>query len=54
MQSIDEAGGEQKILEMGPLHLLGPFYAVTNDGNIVWVRYDKDPGEIWMADLPQI
>ncbi|MEQ9561632.1 MAG: hypothetical protein RLN69_03865, partial [Woeseiaceae bacterium] len=54
VRSADEADEERAILEMGPLHLLGPFYTVTHDGKVVWVRYVKDDGEVWMADLPRI
>lgn len=44
---------EQRLMIMGPLYPLGPFYTVTNDGNVVWVRYEKESAEIWLADLPE-
>lgn len=42
---------ERRLMTMAPLFPLGPFYDVTQDGKIVWVRYEQEPGEIWLAQL---
>lgn len=44
----DGGGTETKLLDMAPLAPLGPFYSVTADGDIIWVRHEKDPGAIWV------
>ncbi|MEM7282728.1 MAG: winged helix-turn-helix domain-containing protein [Pseudomonadota bacterium] len=46
-----EGGREEKIMTMEPLFQLGPFYDVTADGDIIWVRYEKEPSELWSMDL---
>ncbi len=48
---INSLGGEQHLLTMAPLFPLGPFYDVTLDGDIVWVRFEEEPSEIWLAEL---
>jgi len=42
---------ERKLMTMAPLFPLGPFYDITADGEIIWVRYEQEPGEIWLAQL---
>lgn len=44
-------GAERKLMTMAPLFPLGPFYDVTPDGDIVWVRYEQEPSEIWLTEL---
>ena len=44
-------GGERFVMNMAPLFPLGPFYDVTADGAIVWVRYEKQKADIWVARL---
>ena len=46
----DGSGAERKLFDMQPLFSLGPFYSVTRDDDILWVRHDKDPGAIWIID----
>lgn len=41
---------EQHMMRMAPLFPLGPFYSVTPDGKVLWIRHDKQPGEIWIAE----
>ncbi|MDA0824500.1 MAG: hypothetical protein O3C28_19065 [Proteobacteria bacterium] len=48
---INSLGGEQHLLTMAPLFPLGPFYDVTLDGDIVCVRFNEEPSEIWLAEL---
>jgi Tol biopolymer transport system component len=42
---------ERRLMTMAPLFPLGPFYDITEDGKIVWVRYEQEPSEIWLAQL---
>jgi Tol biopolymer transport system component len=42
---------ERRLMTMAPLFPLGPFYDITDDGKIIWVRYEQEPGEIWLAQL---
>ena len=49
---VDGTVAERKLMTMAPLHPLGPFYDVTERGEVLWVRHEKDPGEIWRAELP--
>ena len=48
--NADGSGEEQKLFEMKPISPLGPFYSVTENDDIVWVRHDKAPGAIWVID----
>lgn len=48
VSNADGAGTERKLFEMGPLLPLGPFYAVTPEDAIVWIRHERDPGAIWV------
>ena len=47
----DGSGGEQKRMRMAALDPLGPFYDVTADGGIVWIRHAKEQADIWMLEL---
>lgn len=49
---VDGSGEERQIMTMAPLFPLGPFYAVTRDGMILWVRYEEGRKELWVAELP--
>ncbi len=51
--AADGSGPERKFMRMAPLHLLGPFYDVTDDGKILWIRYAKEQGDIWMLEQPK-
>ncbi|MDJ0710072.1 MAG: winged helix-turn-helix domain-containing protein [Woeseiaceae bacterium] len=51
VSSVDGTGAESKVLTMAPLFPLGPFYDVTPNGEIVWVRYEQEPSELWLTDL---
>jgi Tol biopolymer transport system component len=44
-------GAERKLMDMAPLFPLGPFYDVTLSGDIIWVRYEEEASEIWLAEL---
>lgn len=44
-------GAEKKIMDMAPLFPLGPFYDVTADGDIIWIRYQEESSEIWLANI---
>lgn len=44
-------GEERKLLTMAPLFPLGPFYDISSDGDIIWVRFEQDSSEIWLTDL---
>ncbi|MCH9695244.1 MAG: winged helix-turn-helix domain-containing protein [Gammaproteobacteria bacterium] len=44
-------GAETKLMDMAPLMSLGPFYDVTSDGDVIWVRYKEEPSEIWLTEL---
>ena len=48
--SADGGGTEHKIMTMSPLFPLGPFYSVTEDDSIIWIRHEKERGAIWIAD----
>ena len=48
--NADGSGEERKLFDMEPLSPLGPFYTVTTDDAIVWVRHEKAPGAIWVID----
>lgn len=42
------------VYELGPLHPIGPFYDVSEDGRVVWVRYEESKSELWMMGAPAI
>lgn len=42
---------ETRLMTMAPLFPLGPFYDVAANGDIVWVRYEQEASEIWLAEL---
>ena len=44
-------GSERHIMTMAPLFPLGPFYDITESGDILWVRFEQEPSEIWLTDL---
>ena len=46
----DGTGVERKLMDMEPLLPLGPFYSVTQDDEIIWIRHEKEPGAIWLID----
>lgn len=48
--NADGSGEERKLFDMAPLVPLGPFYSVTKDDQILWIRHQKDAGEIWVID----
>ncbi len=48
--NADGSEGERKLFDMAPLLPLGPFYSVTNDDRIVWIRHEKDQGAIWVIE----
>ena len=48
--NADGSGEERKLFDMAPLLPLGPFYSVTQNDQIVWIRHEKDPGAIWVID----
>lgn len=53
VSATDGTGTENPVMSMSPLSPLGPFYDVTTDGDILWVRYEQEPSEIWlMPALP--
>lgn len=47
----DGTGAERKLMTMAPLFPLGPFYDIAEDGSVIWVRYDQERSEIWLAEL---
>lgn len=47
--NADGSGPETKIMDMAPLFPLGPFYSVTADDAILWIRHEKERGAIWIA-----
>ena len=47
----DGSVSESKIMTLGPLFPLGPFYDITPDGDIVWVSYEQEPSELWLTEL---
>ena len=46
-------GDERKLMTMAPLFPLGPFYDITEDDKIVWVRHEQDPSELWLTKLSE-
>lgn len=49
------AGGpESKVMTMLPLFPLGPFFDLTASSEILWVRFDQEPSEIWLAELDKL
>ena len=46
----DGSEPERLVKRLSPSHVLGPFYTVTKAGNVIWVRHDSEPGEIWIAE----
>lgn len=46
----DGSGPERRLMQMAPLDPLGPFYDVTDDGKVLWVRYAKEQGDVWMLE----
>ena len=48
----DGSGSETRRMSMAPLYPLGPFYDVTDSGDVLWVRHERDPSTIWLADMP--
>ncbi len=50
--SLNGTGEEQRLMTMAPLFPLGPFYSVVDDGSILWIRHDREPGEIWIVERP--
>jgi Tol biopolymer transport system component/DNA-binding winged helix-turn-helix (wHTH) protein len=52
---VPVAGGdERKIMTMAPLFPLGPFYDVTPNGEILWIRYEQEPSEMWLSQLEDL
>ena len=49
--SLSGENDERRVMTLAPLFPLGPFYDITEDGNVVWIRYEQEPGEIWLAQL---
>lgn len=49
--STNGEGAERKLMDMAPLDPLGPFYDVVADGDIIWVRHEEEPSEIWSTEL---
>ena len=42
-------GSRRLVMTLGPVADIGPFFDVTADGRIVWVRYEEGPSELWQA-----
>ncbi len=51
--AADGSGEERELMKMAPLFPLGPFYSVSDDGDILWIRHQVEPGEIWVTELPR-
>lgn len=51
VSSLAEESDEKKLMTMAPLFPLGPFYDITEDGKVVWVRYEQEASDIWLAQL---
>jgi len=51
--SIDVEGKEQQShhLRMGPLYHPGPFYAVSKNKEVFWIKFEKPRNELWMLNL---
>ncbi len=43
-------GEESKVMDMAPLFHLGPFYSVTEDNAILWIRHEQDRGVVWVLN----
>ena len=43
-------GQESKVFDMSPLFHLGPFYSVTDDNAILWVRHEQERGVVWVLE----
>ncbi len=48
--NADGTGTERRVMEMSPLFPLGPFYSVTENDSILWIRHEKERGAIWIAE----
>ena len=48
----DGSGEERRLMSMAPLFPLGPFYDVTADGRVLWIRHEQSRSELWIAELP--
>lgn len=44
-------GAPRKVARLSPMEEIGPFYSVSSDGEIVWVKFEQSRSEIWVADL---
>ncbi|MGI9204962.1 MAG: winged helix-turn-helix domain-containing protein [Woeseiaceae bacterium] len=49
--AADGSAPERPVMTMAPLIPLGPFYQVTEDGEVIWVRYELERTQLWVADL---
>lgn len=51
--SIDTQGTEQEqhLLRMGPLFHIGPFYFVSKDNEVYWIKYQIPRNELWLINL---
>lgn len=51
--SIDRYGenDEEMHLRLGPLFHPGPFYNVTKEGQVIWVKFEKARDELWLVKL---
>ena len=50
--AVPASGGkEQPVMTMAPLFPLGPFYGITSEGDIIWVRFEQEASEIWLTDV---
>lgn len=47
----DGRGKQTHIARLGPLYPTGPFYRVTPEETVIWVRFEKERNELWIADL---
>ena len=50
---VDRDGkNERRVAELGPINVYTKKIALTPQGEILWVKLERGPHQLWMADLP--
>ena len=46
-----EGTDERHVVDLNPMHPIGPFFDTSPTGEIVWVRYLRGKHELWLSDF---
>lgn len=49
---VSREGGEpSKMANLSPMEFIGPFYAVSSQREVIWIKYEQSKSELWLADF---